>query len=81
MGQYEVILALEKLNATKENPASRTQIAVIIQCEPRRVSTLIKRILRHHNSEIKYIEVDRIKAAKMMGTDKVGRRMRFYYLD
>ena len=41
------------------------------------LSHTIRKLLKH--SEVGFIEMDRIKAAEFLGTEKVTRRMRFYF--
>ncbi len=73
MGQSEVLEVIEG----SEKPLSRSQIAEALDCDPISISHLIKVLLKHY--EIKCIELDRKKAAKMLGR-KPKRRMRFYYI-
>lgn len=74
MGQYEVIELLKKY----DKPVSRKEIAIALEYDVIRVSHIIKKLLK--NGEIKCIEVDRIKAGKLLGLNRPFRRTRFYYV-
>ncbi len=72
IGQAEVVHFLEK--CTK--PKTRKQIAEAIECDPVRISHILKDLLRW--KEIKFIEYDREKASTLVGYVLL-RRTKFYY--
>ena len=71
MGQYEVIQVLKKNN----RPMSRTEIAIILNERPVKISFQLKRLL--YNKEIHFLELNRIKAWQIY---KCKRRMRLYFI-
>ena len=71
MGQHEVIQVLIKSN----RPMSRTEIAIILNERPVKISFQLKRLL--YNKEIHFLELNRIKAWQIY---KCKRRMRLYFI-
>ena len=74
MGQLEILKCLEK----HKKPISRKQISKETDYDVTKVSHLVKKLLKR--KEIKYIELDRIQAGKMLGMKFSFRRTRFYYV-
>lgn len=62
-----------------DKPLSRTQIADMIGIKPRKVSLVIRRLLKF--KDIECLELDRFKAAEVLGWDRPVRRVRFYYCE
>lgn len=74
IGQEEICNILEKVG----KPLSRVQIAELLGESPDKVSKLVHRLIEI--KEIKFIEVSRIKAKKLLGDKAPLRRLRLYYI-
>jgi predicted ArsR family transcriptional regulator len=68
-----VIQVLQK----SDQPLSRTQIAEELGITPRKVSLIIRVLLRF--GEVECVELDRFKSAEILGWKNPWRRTRFYY--
>ncbi len=73
MGQAEVMQVLEN----HDKPLSVSQIAEEVGDLPYRVNKTLSKLLKHN--EVKCIEYDRFKSAKLLNK-RLHRRMRFYYV-
>ncbi len=74
MGQGEIIKVLEE----SDIPLSRSQIAEELDYNPIVVSKLLVKLMKAN--EVKCIEHDRFKSAKLLNKNAC-RRMRFYYVN
>ncbi len=74
MSQEEVISILEK----HKEPISRAQIAKELNDDPVKISKALARLI--YCGEVKCIELDRYKAAELLGLKHPRRRTRFYYI-
>lgn len=74
MSQLEIIQFLE----TQTKPLSRRQIAIGINDNDIKVSHSLKRLI--DAGEVKFIEIDRNEAKKMLGENSPMRRCRVYFI-
>lgn len=75
MGQGEVLKVLEE----SDIPLSRSQIAERLDYSPEVVNKLLVKLMKAN--EVKCIEHDRFKSAKLLNDTRPRRRMRFYYIN
>ena len=74
MGQTEVLEFLSK----QEKPLSRGQISSGLEEYEIKISHLLKKLI--YQKEIKYVEVSRHEAKKLLGDVSPMRRCKLYYL-
>lgn len=59
-------------------PLTSRQIAEGMECDMSAIRHTLNKLLKH--KEIFFKELDRIKAAEVLGVERITRRMRFFYI-